>query len=48
MSKADEVLDVLRTAYRRLASENHPDRGGDPDRMAEINRAWQQAQEALG
>ena len=41
-------LDDARAAYRRMASEHHPDRGGDPDRMAEINRAWQQAQEALG
>lgn len=41
------TLDDARVAYRRLASENHPDRGGDPDRMAEINRAWQQAQEAF-
>lgn len=41
------TLDDARTAYRRLATENHPDHGGDPDRMAEINRAWQQAQEAL-
>lgn len=41
-------FDDARLAYRRLATENHPDHGGDPDRMAEINRAWQQAQEALG
>jgi DnaJ-domain-containing protein 1 len=26
-------------AYRRLASEHHPDRGGDQDTMARINRA---------
>ena len=42
------TIDDARVAYRRLASEHHPDRGEDPDRMAEINRAWQQAQEALG
>lgn len=49
-----EVLGVLRTAnvdecraaYRSLASANHPDRGGDPARMAEINAAWAKAQEA--
>jgi hypothetical protein len=31
--------DEIETAYRRLASENHPDRGGDADRMARINAA---------
>lgn len=30
--------DVM-VAYRRLASENHPDRGGSAERMAAINRA---------
>ena len=48
-----EVLGVARNAtrevalaaYRRLASEHHPDRGGDPARMTEINRAWMQARE---
>jgi hypothetical protein len=49
-----EVLGVLRSATlaecraarQRLASEHHPDRGGDPARMAEINAAWERAQEA--
>lgn len=39
-------LDEARAAYRRLASEHHPDRGGDPGRMAEVNEAWARAQEA--
>lgn len=30
-------------AYRRLASKHHPDRGGDSARMAEINKAREQA-----
>ena len=25
----------------------HPDRGGSQEKMAEVNRAWEQAQEAL-
>lgn len=39
-------VDEARAAYRRAASEAHPDRGGTDARMAEVNRAWQQAQEA--
>lgn len=39
-------VDECRAAYRSLASANHPDRGGDPARMAEINSAWAKAQEA--
>ena len=49
-----EVLGVPRTAtredaraaYRRLAAQHHPDKGGDAARMAEINRAWDEAQGA--
>jgi hypothetical protein len=33
----------IRTAYLRLASEYHPDRGGDPNKMAEINAAYAEA-----
>lgn len=39
-------IDEARAAYRRAASEAHPDRGGTDARMAEVNRAWEQAQEA--
>lgn len=31
--------DDIKVAYRRLAQENHPDRGGDAARMGEINKA---------
>lgn len=34
---------VIRTQYRRLASDHHPDRGGDPARMAELNAARDEA-----
>lgn len=34
----------VKEAYRRLASENHPDKGGSTDQMAQINMAWVQAQ----
>lgn len=31
----------IRRAYRRLALINHPDRGGDAERMKEINGAYE-------
>jgi curved DNA-binding protein CbpA len=31
--------DQVEAAYRRLASEHHPDRGGDTHQMARINAA---------
>lgn len=40
------TLDEARAAYRRAASAAHPDRGGTDARMAEVNSAWEQAQEA--
>jgi DnaJ-class molecular chaperone len=36
--------DVVKAAYRRLAAEHHPDRGGDQDKMAQLNRAYETAQ----
>lgn len=35
--------EAVKAAYRRLASEHHPDKGGDPERMAEINEAYRKA-----
>lgn len=35
--------DTIKSAYRKLASEHHPDRGGDSTRMAEINDAYRSA-----
>lgn len=35
--------DDIEKAYRRLASQHHPDRGGDPARMVAINKAREQA-----
>ena len=32
--------DEVRAAYRRLASELHPDRGGDAERMQRVNDAY--------
>jgi hypothetical protein len=41
------TLDEARAAYRRKASEHHPDRGGSADTMTAINNAWSIAQHAL-
>lgn len=30
-----------RTAYRKLAKEHHPDRGGDREEFERIQRAWE-------
>lgn len=42
-----QTLDEARAAYRRAAAVAHPDKGGSDKQMAEINRAWRQAQEDL-
>ena len=36
----DATLEEVRTARRKLAAEFHPDHGGDPVRMGEINIAF--------
>jgi hypothetical protein len=36
-------LDDVRAARRRLAFDAHPDRGGDAQRMQQINRAFERA-----
>lgn len=44
----DATLDHVKAAWRRLAAENHPDRGGDPAKMAAINDAYEKALERFG
>lgn len=39
----DSSADTIKAAYRRLAAEHHPDRGGSPERMAEVNAAYRRA-----
>ena len=36
--------DLIKAAYKKLALQHHPDAGGSSDRMAELNRAWEEAQ----
>jgi len=38
----DASADEIKAAYRRLAKDHHPDRGGDPNRFIEIQNAYQQ------
>ncbi|MAX82398.1 MAG: molecular chaperone DnaJ [Crocinitomicaceae bacterium] len=38
----DATPDKVRDAFRRLAKKHHPDTGGDPDIMAELNTAYQE------
>lgn len=33
--------DEIKAAHRRKASKEHPDRGGDADKMAEVNEAYE-------
>lgn len=35
--------DAIKEAYRGLCRVHHPDRGGDPAKMAEVNRAYEEA-----
>lgn len=41
-------LNEIGQRYRNLAMEHHPDKGGDQEQMARINRAWSDAQRELG
>jgi hypothetical protein len=43
----DITLARAEEAYRNLAHEHHPDKGGDPAMMAELNEAIRQAREVL-
>jgi hypothetical protein len=34
------TIEEVRAAYRRAARDHHPDAGGDPARMTDLNAAW--------
>jgi len=42
-----QTLNELREAYRRLALQHHPDRGGDTRTMQEVNAAYTRATERV-
>ena len=33
--------DEIKVAFRKLAHQHHPDKGGDPNKFKEINEAYQ-------
>lgn len=37
---SDDGAETIKSRYRRLMMEHHPDRGGDSERGSEINRAY--------
>jgi hypothetical protein len=41
-------VEDVQAAYRRLAQQHHPDRGGDPAKMAELNAARDEALKEVG
>ena len=45
---ATPTAEDVQRAYRTLAATHHPDRGGNPDQMAELNRARREALESIG
>jgi hypothetical protein len=42
------TVEAVKRAYRRLAKERHPDRGGAADRFLALQNAYRQALEQLG
>jgi hypothetical protein len=44
----DSSDDAIRSNYRRLCMDHHPDHGGAAGRMAEINAAWDEMKKDRG
>lgn len=42
------TADMVKERYRKLAGDNHPDKGGDASKMAEINAARDEALKEVG
>ncbi len=46
VTEASSATEV-EAAYRRLAMQHHPDRGGDPEQFRRIQSAWQQVKKSF-
>lgn len=46
MERHSSLQDV-KFIYRTMANQHHPDKGGDQERMQEINQAWAEAEKEL-
>lgn len=44
----DCTLHTAELQYKRLRSNHHPDKGGDPAKFDVVQRAWEQAQQEIG
>ena len=38
---ANSTTNEIKSAYRKLAKEHHPDRGGDKDNFLKLNAAYE-------
>lgn len=45
---AGELLVLVKSRFRKACETAHPDKGGSDELMAELNRAWDEAQAELG
>lgn len=43
IAQTGATVETINAAFKRLASEHHPDKGGSAERMAQINRARDEA-----
>lgn len=48
LPSADVSINDVEVMFRRLAAIHHPDKGGSAERMAELNRARDEAKESVG
>jgi hypothetical protein len=45
---APDLAEVLRTSYRQLVLDFHPDRGGSTEAMQAINEAYNRLRKIIG
>ncbi|BBG61975.1 small T antigen [Miniopterus schreibersi polyomavirus 4] len=40
-------LPLMRQAYKKACKKHHPDKGGDPEKMVQLNSLWQKYQQGM-